>query len=104
MTNILTKEIEKVRDFLLEEPMFIFSPEKGSFLTTSLELVNPREDGSRDIGSVNMIMSSSYIKFKKQTNEEDTTKLWDEIVNILSEEKFLRIKPSVSRSQLRVVS
>lgn len=108
--------IEKVKEILLSQPLEIYSAEESTVGESNYELVNSRiktDLDDRIIGSANLFLAATlsyYVKINEKTVRdfseeelEDFADYWKSILNILTEERFLREIQQFARQKIKVV-
>ena len=108
--------IEKVKEILLSQPLEIYSAEESTVGESNYELVNSRVKTDLDdriIGSANLFLAATlsyYVKINEKTVRdfseeelEDFADYWKSILNILTEERFLREIQQFARQKIKVV-
>jgi hypothetical protein len=100
---MLNKTEEIVWKALKGLPVTVIDTEQGELWDSPVwELVSPREDGSREIGSANMIAAYNLIH-KHRINDDSIIDIFKNTIESLEEKKLIRRNPEIVRQSFKVV-
>lgn len=100
---MLTKEEQLVWKTLSGLPVSVIDRDKNELWENEIwELVSAREDGTREIGSANMI-SAYNIVYQINLQDSDILAKFRSIMSSLEQQKLIRRKPSIVRQSFRVI-
>jgi len=109
----LDELINQVLEDIKQPPINVVTDDNKGVMECAIELIEPREDKSREIGVANFILATNKVyQYVKMTyidvTEEELQGIaknhWEEILALLRNNKIIRTRPSVARKNFQVIT
>lgn len=105
--------IGQVVEELTNPPTNVATDDGKAFMEVTYELVNPRDNGSREIGVSNFVLcmnkvyqfvKNSYVEVTEEQIKQISANYWNDIITMLIANRLVRLRPSIARKNLKVIT
>lgn len=105
--------IGQIVEELTNKPTRVVTDDNKAFMEIKYELVNPRENGSREIGVAEFILctnkvyqfvKNSYVEITEEQIQQISVNHWNNIIGMLIANRLIRLRPSIARKNLKVIT
>ena len=106
MANVRLNDVELVKKIILAPAIELIDPKSYSVASSIYEKVTDSTDLSYDsrVGSANLIIALNMLKMSHiRSDWPDVINLFKDILNMLVDQKLIRIVPKFKREQFKVV-